>query len=139
MEHWRRYGQYSAVIWRESREAFAVASEVEREHRGTVAATGESAQGKLQNVVYRHYLWMYLHVFCSLPLSTLQPHNEMQIFPSPYYMMLCAAAHERAGMLDHFVDSTLLHDGTTTLRKYISSDAALESSYRRFIEGSFSS
>ena len=40
------------------------------------------------------------------------------LLPSPGYLRLCAEAHKRAGLLDHFLDCTVLIDGVTTLRDH---------------------
>lgn len=42
------------------------------------------------------------------------------LLPAPGYLELCARAHHRAGLLDHLLDSTLVHDGRV-LREYVSS------------------
>ena len=51
-------------------------------------------------------------------LRPLWPPPTDVLLPAPGYLRLCAAAHLRAGMLDHFLDSTLLNDRTTTLREH---------------------
>ena len=56
-------------------------------------------------------------------LRPLWPSKEARLLPAPGYLRLCAAAHMRAGLLDHFLDSTVLNDQTTTLREHCSKDA----------------
>merc|ERR1719189_1239436 len=51
-------------------------------------------------------------------IRPLWPAPSMQLLPSLGYLQFCAAAHHRAGLLDHFLDSTLLNDRTTTLRAH---------------------
>ena len=55
-------------------------------------------------------------------LRPLWPPPEAELRPSPGYLALCAAAHRRAGVLDHFLDSTLLNDRQTTLREHCRRD-----------------
>ena len=52
-------------------------------------------------------------------LRPLWPAPSATLLPSLGYMRLCAAAHKRAGLLEHFLDSTLLNDRATTLRVHI--------------------
>ena len=56
-------------------------------------------------------------------LRPLWPPESVPLLPAPGYLKLCAAAHHRAGLLDHFLDSTVLNDGTTTLRTHCIRDA----------------
>lgn len=51
-------------------------------------------------------------------LRPLWPSKSATLLPAPGYLRLCAAAHMRAGLLDHFLDSTVLNDQTTTLRDF---------------------
>ena len=51
-------------------------------------------------------------------LRPLWPPRAALLLPAPGYLRLCASAHLRAGMLDHFLDSTVLNDRITTLREY---------------------
>eukprot|EP00931_Biecheleriopsis_adriatica_P111454 TRINITY_DN85832_c0_g1_i1.p2 TRINITY_DN85832_c0_g1~~TRINITY_DN85832_c0_g1_i1.p2 ORF type:complete len:108 (-),score=18.39 TRINITY_DN85832_c0_g1_i1:14-298(-) len=53
-------------------------------------------------------------------LRPLWPPAGSHLLPSLGYLQFCAAAHQRAGLLDHFLDSTVLHDGTTSLREFCS-------------------
>ena len=53
-------------------------------------------------------------------LRPLWPAPTAELLPSPGYLALCAAAHQRAGLLEHFLDSTVLNDRTTSLRAYCS-------------------
>ena len=55
-------------------------------------------------------------------LRPLWPGKEARLLPAPGYLRLCAAAHMRAGLLDHFLDSTVLNDQVTTLREHCSKD-----------------
>ena len=55
-------------------------------------------------------------------LRPLWPPPTSQLLPSQGYLELCAEAHQQAGMLDHFLDSTLLVDGVTTLREHCTRD-----------------
>ena len=57
-------------------------------------------------------------------LRPLWPPAEAALLPAPGYLALCAAAHRRAGvgMLDHFLDSTLLNDRQTSLREHCMRD-----------------
>eukprot|EP00933_Yihiella_yeosuensis_P020579 TRINITY_DN16465_c1_g1_i5.p1 TRINITY_DN16465_c1_g1~~TRINITY_DN16465_c1_g1_i5.p1 ORF type:complete len:254 (-),score=40.64 TRINITY_DN16465_c1_g1_i5:38-799(-) len=48
------------------------------------------------------------------------------LYPAPGYLRGCARAHARAGLLDHFLDSTWLADRRTTLRSYLQANAALK-------------
>ena len=48
----------------------------------------------------------------------LWPAPTERLLPALGYLELCAAAHLRARMLDHFLDSTVLNDRLTTLREY---------------------
>ena len=51
-------------------------------------------------------------------LRPLWPPPSASLWPAPGYLRLCAAAHRRAGLLDHFLDSTVLNDRETTLREH---------------------
>jgi cytoplasmic tRNA 2-thiolation protein 1 len=44
------------------------------------------------------------------------------VYPAPTYLRLCWLAHRRAGLLAHFLDSTLLADRRTTLREYLAAN-----------------
>ena len=46
------------------------------------------------------------------------PPPDANLLPAPGYLELCARAHARAGLLDHLLDTTLLHDGRA-LRDYV--------------------
>ena len=65
----------------------------------------------------------YVREWMRSSLRPLWPTPSMPLLPSPGYLQLCAEAHLRAGMLDHFLDSTLLNDRVTTLRAFCARDA----------------
>ena len=56
-----------------------------------------------------------------IPITRPAPTAQPPLLPAAGYLRLCAAAHLRAGLLDHFLDGTLLADRTTTLREYCAS------------------
>ncbi|EOD35268.1 hypothetical protein EMIHUDRAFT_227583 [Emiliania huxleyi CCMP1516] len=64
----------------------------------------------------------YVAAWMRSSLRPLWPPAGAHLLPAPGYLRLCAAAHRRAGLLDHFLDSTLLHDGVTTLRAHCERD-----------------
>uniref|UniRef100_A0A6V4WYN2 Gamma-glutamylcyclotransferase n=1 Tax=Prymnesium polylepis TaxID=72548 RepID=A0A6V4WYN2_9EUKA len=72
----------------------------------------------------------YVVRWMSRSLRPLWPPPSAKLLPSPGYLHLCAAAHLHAGLLDHFLDSTLLNDRQTTLREHCAVDEAT----RRIIE-----
>ncbi|KAL3932534.1 MAG: hypothetical protein SGPRY_000663, partial [Prymnesium sp.] len=51
-------------------------------------------------------------------LRPLWPAPSSGLLPSPGYLRMCAEAHHRVGLLQHFLDTTLLNDRRTTLRVY---------------------
>ncbi|CAE8615850.1 unnamed protein product [Polarella glacialis] len=55
------------------------------------------------------------------------PSGHFGLYPSPGYLRGCATAHARAGLLDHFLDSTLLSDLRTDLRSYLLANPRLAS------------
>ena len=63
----------------------------------------------------------YAAAWMAKSLRPLWPESSARLLPSPGYLRLCAAAHLRAGLLDHFLDSTLLNDRSTTLREHCDS------------------
>lgn len=63
-------------------------------------------------------------------LRPLWPAPSARLLPSSGYLVLCAEAHAQAGLLEHFLDSTLLNDRITTLRGYCS-DARLFAAHAR--------
>eukprot|EP00747_Dinoflagellata_sp_TGD_P136628 gnl/TRDRNA2_/TRDRNA2_175579_c7_seq11.p1 gnl/TRDRNA2_/TRDRNA2_175579_c7~~gnl/TRDRNA2_/TRDRNA2_175579_c7_seq11.p1 ORF type:complete len:263 (-),score=45.94 gnl/TRDRNA2_/TRDRNA2_175579_c7_seq11:747-1535(-) len=62
-----------------------------------------------------------------VPLSSPMSNVSLcdALYPSPGYLKGCAAAHQRAGLIDHFLDSTVLHDGKTVLRAYLEANPQL--------------
>jgi len=60
----------------------------------------------------------YVRDWMRRSLRPMWPPPGAPLFPAPGYLRLCAEAHRRAGMLTHFLDSTLLHDGRV-LREYV--------------------
>jgi len=49
------------------------------------------------------------------------------LYPAPGYLRDCAAAHDAAGLLEHFLDTTLLADRRSSLRSYLSVNSGLAS------------
>ena len=70
----------------------------------------------------------YAKAWMSRALRPLWPGPEAKLWPSPGYLELCATAHRHAGLLDHFLASTLLHDGGTTLRAHCERDEGARAS-----------
>ena len=64
----------------------------------------------------------YVADWMSRSLRPLWPPPAAALLPAPGYLRLCAEAHLRAGLLDHFLDSTLLNDRETTLRAFCARD-----------------
>ena len=60
----------------------------------------------------------YVGAWMQSSLRPLWPVSSARLLPAPGYLHLCAAAHQKAGLLEHFLDSTLLNDRVTTLRSY---------------------
>ena len=60
----------------------------------------------------------YVRAWMQSSLRPLWPAPSERLLPAPGYLHLCAAAHQKAGLLEHFMDSTLLNDRETTLRAY---------------------
>lgn len=52
--------------------------------------------------------------------------SDAALYPAPGYLRGCLAAHRRAGLLDHFLDSTILADGQTSLREYLEGNKELK-------------
>ncbi|CAE7588125.1 unnamed protein product [Symbiodinium natans] len=48
------------------------------------------------------------------------------LYPAPGYLRDCAQAHEAAGMLQHFLDSTCLSDRRTALSEYLAANPGLD-------------
>eukprot|EP00435_Cladocopium_sp_Y103_P022162 s1726_g5.t1 len=50
---------------------------------------------------------------------------DQDLYPAPGYLRDCALAHAAVGLLDHFLDTTLLADRRTTLRSYLAANPGL--------------
>ncbi|CAE7040162.1 unnamed protein product [Symbiodinium sp. CCMP2456] len=60
----------------------------------------------------------------------------LPLYPAPGYLRDCAQAHEAAGLLQHFLDSTCLSDRRTTLTDYLAANPGLDEYIRARVPSS---
>ena len=62
--------------------------------------------------------YMDMELVALRPIFPPPTKTNPPLLPANKYATMCASAHQRAGLLDHFLDSTLLNDRKTTMREY---------------------